>query len=49
MKMLIEKGVPASYADNLNQTVLYYVAREGKANCVDMLVKQGIDDLLKGK
>jgi len=42
MKFLIEKGVPATYTDiNNNQTVLYYVAKEGKANCVDLLVKQG--------
>jgi hypothetical protein len=41
MKMLIDKGVLATYTDVLGQTVLYYVSREGKANCVDMLVALG--------
>ena len=39
--MFIEKGIPATYTDTLTQTVLYYVAREGKLNCVDMLIKLG--------
>lgn len=42
MKMFIEKGVVPTYTDILNQTVLYYVAREGKANCVEMLLKLGM-------
>lgn len=37
----MEKGVPATYTDILNQTVLYYIAREGKLNCVEYLVKLG--------
>lgn len=41
MKMFIEKGVPATYTDILNQTALFYVAREGKVNCVELLVKLG--------
>jgi ankyrin repeat protein len=43
MKMFIDKGVVATYTDILNQTVLYYAAREGKTNCIDMLLKLGID------
>ena len=43
MEMLINKGVPPKYTDILNQTVLYYVAREGKIKCVDMLVNLGIN------
>ena len=39
--MFIDRGVLATYTDTLNQTVLYYAAREGKVNCVDMLLKQG--------
>lgn len=42
MEFLIDKGVPPTYTDILKQTVLYYVAREGKLDCVDMLVKQGM-------
>jgi ankyrin repeat protein len=42
LKFLIEKRVPANYTDTLNQTVLYYAAREGKANCIDMLIASGI-------
>eukprot|EP00831_Metopus_contortus_P049723 TRINITY_DN4130_c0_g1_i4.p1 TRINITY_DN4130_c0_g1~~TRINITY_DN4130_c0_g1_i4.p1 ORF type:complete len:467 (-),score=54.60 TRINITY_DN4130_c0_g1_i4:135-1535(-) len=41
MKFFIEKGVSAVYTDILNQTVLFYAAREGKVNCVDMLIKLG--------
>lgn len=41
MKLLIEKGVPAGYTDVLKQTVLYYAAREGKTNCIELLTKSG--------
>lgn len=41
--MFVEKGVPATYTDTLNQTVLYYIVREGKMNCVDMFLKLGIN------
>lgn len=41
MKMLIDKNVQVNYADTLNQTVLYYVARENQLKCVDMVIKQG--------
>jgi len=43
MKFLIGENVPVNYIDSLNQTVLYYAAREGKTNCIDMLVSSGID------
>ena len=41
MKMLIEKGVSVTYVDVLQQTVLFYVAREGKLECIDLLIKSG--------
>lgn len=41
MKFLIEKGILPIYTDILNQTVLFYAAREGKSSCVDLLVKNG--------
>jgi len=46
MKLLIEKGVSAGYEDILKQTVLYYVAREGKTNCIDLLIKAGNSSLV---
>ena len=42
LKMFIDRGVLATYTDVLDQTVLYYVARENKINCVEILVKLGI-------
>ena len=41
LKFFIERGVQPSYTDILNQTVLFYAAREGKTNCIDLLLKQG--------
>lgn len=43
LQFFVERGVPATYTDILNQTVLYYIAREGKLNCVEYLVKLGIN------
>jgi len=37
--MFIERGVPATYTDVLNQTVLYYAAREGKLKCLNLLIE----------
>lgn len=41
VKFLIEKKVPATYTDTLNQTALYYAAREGKTNCIDLFISSG--------
>jgi ankyrin repeat protein len=41
MKAFIEKGVPPAYTDILNQTVLYYAAREGKLKCAEYLISLG--------
>jgi len=41
MQTFVNYGVQPTYTDILNQTVLYYVAREGKFNCVDFLVSKG--------
>ena len=38
---LMQQGVRASVADHLNQTPLYFAAREGKSALVELLVKQG--------
>lgn len=41
LQFFINKGVSPNYSDILNQTVLFYIAREGKINCVDYLVNLG--------
>jgi len=41
LQFFIEKGVSPTYTDILSQNVLYYIAREGKINCVDYLVNLG--------
>ena len=41
MIFLIKKGIKTTYTDILNQTVLFYVSREGKDNLVDILVSSG--------
>ena len=41
MKFFLDRGVAPTYTDILKQTVLFYVAREGKTNCVDMLISLG--------
>jgi len=41
MKMFIERKVPVNYTDTLNQTVLYYVAREDQLKCLEMLMNHG--------
>ena len=46
MKMFIEKGVPATYTDILNQTALYYVAMEGKIDATSLLLQHGISSHL---
>lgn len=40
--MLIDRGAPSGYTDTLNQTVLYYAAREGKLACIDLIIDKGI-------
>lgn len=37
-RVLREMGVRTDQPDNLNQTALYYSAREGKLNLIDFLV-----------
>jgi len=41
MRTFIEKGVPPAYTDILDQTVLYYAAREGKVKCAEYLISLG--------
>eukprot|EP00824_Muranothrix_gubernata_P003531 TRINITY_DN1440_c0_g1_i4.p1 TRINITY_DN1440_c0_g1~~TRINITY_DN1440_c0_g1_i4.p1 ORF type:complete len:290 (-),score=24.91 TRINITY_DN1440_c0_g1_i4:8-787(-) len=43
IKMLVEKGVPATYTDILNQNVLYYIAREGNIKACLYLLDLGCE------
>ena len=41
MDMFIKKGVLPTYNDTFDQTALYYAAREGQNECVELLLKNG--------
>jgi len=41
IEFFVDKGVPPVYTDILNQTVLYYTAREGKLDCCRFLIDKG--------
>ena len=41
MQYFIEKKVNPSYVDILNQTALFYAARENKAKCIDLFAENG--------
>eukprot|EP00438_Fugacium_kawagutii_P023169 Skav200826 [mRNA] locus=scaffold3034:8787:9302:+ [translate_table: standard] len=39
--MLLERGVPLDHVDELNQSALFYAAREGHAGTIRYLLRQG--------
>eukprot|EP00438_Fugacium_kawagutii_P020035 Skav233872 [mRNA] locus=scaffold1483:131469:132731:+ [translate_table: standard] len=41
--MLLERGVPLDHVDELNQSALFYAAREGHASTIRYLLRQGAD------
>lgn len=41
VKLFLEMGVKASQPDNLLQTPLYYAAREGHNQVIDLLIQNG--------
>lgn len=41
LKYFLEKGLDANYTDMLNQTALFYSAREGKIKCIELLIQNG--------
>ena len=43
MKLLIGHGANAHFKDSYQQTVLFYVCREGKEKCLDLLLNEGLD------
>ena len=42
MRLLINHGANAHFKDNYQQTVLFYVCREGKEKCLDLLLESGL-------
>jgi hypothetical protein len=42
MKLLIDHGSNPHFKDNYQQTVLFYVCREGKEKCLNLLLSQGL-------
>lgn len=42
MKLLINHGANPHFKDNYQQTVLFYVCREGKEKCLDLLLDVGL-------
>jgi hypothetical protein len=43
MKLLIDHGANPHFKDSYQQTVLFYVCRDGKDKCLDLLLEQGLD------
>ncbi len=44
IKVLLEEGnADPLFKDNYKETVLFYLAREGKVKCIDYLSKKGLD------
>jgi ankyrin repeat protein len=43
MKLLIRHGANPHFKDSYHQTVLFYVCREGKEKCLDLLLDEGLN------
>ena len=43
MKLLIDHGANPHFKDNFQQTVLFYVCRDGKEKCLDLLLERGLN------
>lgn len=43
MKLLIDYGANPHFKDNYQQTVLFYVCRDGKLKCLELLLEQGLN------
>jgi len=41
MKFLLDQGINANFTDKLNQTALYFSAREGNTPCIELLISHG--------
>jgi len=42
MKMLIDHGANPHFKDTYQQSILFYVCREGKEKCLDLLLEKGL-------
>jgi ankyrin repeat protein len=42
MKLLIDYGANPHFKDSYQQTVLFYICREGKEKCLDLLLEHGL-------
>lgn len=42
MKLLLDHGANPHFKDSNQQTVLYYVCKDGKERCLDMLLEHGL-------
>ena len=42
MKILLDHGANPHFTDSYEQTVLFYVCREGKEKCLDLLLSKGL-------
>jgi len=43
MKLLIDYGANPHFKDNYQQTVLFYICRDGKLKCLELLLEQGLN------
>ena len=42
MNLLISHGANPNFKDNYQQTVMFYICREGKEKCLDLLLEKGL-------
>lgn len=42
MKLLLDYGANPHFKDSCQQTILFYVCREGKERCLDLLLEVGL-------
>jgi ankyrin repeat protein len=43
IKLLIRHGANYRFKDSIEQTILFYVCREGKIKCAEVLLSQGLN------
>eukprot|EP00438_Fugacium_kawagutii_P017368 Skav201548 [mRNA] locus=scaffold1616:243567:244817:+ [translate_table: standard] len=48
-RMLLERSIPVDHADELNQSALFYAARQGHAGTIQYLMRQGANPNLVDK
>lgn len=43
LDLMLQKGANANFLDNQGRNVLFFINRDSKVNCIEMLVKAGAD------